>query len=89
VIPVRDDPLFVRDPSPADRDDPVTRKNKWLADHPEGSIGYPWPGEPDMEVAVGGTVITTGYGNYLEELMDAVDRAEAQGCCPVHPRGPS
>ena len=90
MIPVRDDSLVPREPSSGEWDDPVLRKSKWLEDHaPHGVIGYPYPGEPDMEAAVDGKVIATGYDNYLKDLMDAVDRAEAEGSGPMHPAGSS
>ena len=90
MIPVREDPLVPRESSSAEYNAPVLRKNKWLADHePHGVIRRPFRGQPDMEAAVDGKVIATGYDGYLKELMDAVDRAEAEGSCPMHPAGSS
>lgn len=67
-------------------DEPVLRQNKWLEDHsPGGTIGYPWPGEPQMQAAVNDTVIAFTARDDLGELMDRVDEAEAGGCCPLHP----
>jgi hypothetical protein len=76
--------VTVHEPGAAEYNAPVIRKNEWLVTHPSGKIRHPYPGEPDMEAAVGGKVIATAYDD-LESLMDAVDRAESQGCCPLHP----
>jgi hypothetical protein len=85
-----EDPMYPREPSFAEYNDPVLRRNRWLEDHaPGGTIGYPWPGEPQMRAAVGGTVITFTARDDLGELMDAVDVAEAEGKCPLHPAGSS
>lgn len=75
------------EPDSAEYNAPVIRKNEWLAAHASGTIRRPYPGEPDMEAAVDGTVIATAYD--LKTLMDAAGRAEARGRCPLHPAGPS
>jgi hypothetical protein len=77
----------VKDES-AEYNAPVVRGAQWLTAHPGGTIGPPEPDQLRQEAVVDGLVIATAYDD-LSKLMDLVDKAEAEGRCPLHPADPN
>jgi hypothetical protein len=71
-----------RVPDPEAYNEPVTWRNKWLEDHPGGTVGRPGTDHP-LEVSVDGTVLAVAYTMGI--LMERARRAEAEGRCPRHP----
>ncbi len=71
------------EPGPAEYNAPVEWRNKWLQDHPGGTIARPGGSLSGLEATVDGVVLAVAYT--MEILMVQALRAEDGGRCPRHP----
>ena len=78
-------PSGVRDGSGhAGHGDPAQRRLAWLAAHPGGAIGRPQADQLIQAATVGAVEVARAYDDFCL-LLDLIDKAEAEGLCPLHP----
>ena len=66
--------------------DLVQRRRAWLATHPGGTIGRPRADQLVHAATVGAVEVARAYDDFCL-LLDLLDKAEAEGRCPLHPLG--